>query len=268
MSLFDTHTHLESQKFDSDRQEVIARAKSAGVLRMITCGSDIETSAQEIDLALSSEGVHAAVGIHGHEASSAVQRSDGAPDEWVLDDAAFGQLAALASQRGVVAIGEIGLDYHYAFSPRAVQQAVLERQLSMACDLGLPVILHNRESDEDMRRLVDSAPSGLRGVLHCFLSDDEMAQWAVERGLYIGIAGPITFRSAAHLPDIVRQIPRDRLLIETDCPYLAPHPKRGRRNEPAFVRFVAERLADTLGISLEALADQTTENACRLFGVP
>ena len=179
----------------------------------------------------------------------------------------FERLAELASRPEVVAIGEIGLDYHYDFSPRSAQRAVLERQLALACDLDLPVILHNRESDEDLRRLVDAAPSALRGVLHCFLADEAMAEWAISRGLNIGIAGPITFANASHLSVVVRQVPLGRLLIETDCPYLAPNPKRGRRNEPAYVRYVAEKLAEMLGVSLAEIARRTADNACCLFGV-
>jgi len=166
-----------------------------------------------------------------------------------------------------VAVGEIGLDYHYDFSPREAQRLVLARQLALAGELGLPVILHNRESDEDLRRAVEAAPRSLRGVLHCFLADQKMADWALARGLYIGVAGPITFEKVRHLPNIVRRVPLDRLLVETDAPYLAPHPKRGQRNEPAFVRYVAERLAEILGLPLEELAQRTTENACRLFRI-
>ncbi|HHX64892.1 MAG TPA: TatD family hydrolase, partial [Chloroflexi bacterium] len=173
----------------------------------------------------------------------------------------------LARSPDVVAIGEIGLDYHYDFSPHHVQQAVMARQLELAAALDLPVILHNREADEDTRRLLDEAPP-LRGVMHCFLADEAMAEWAIARGLYIGIAGPITFKNVRHLPDIVRKVPPDRLLIETDCPYLAPHPKRGHRNEPTFVRYVAARIAQELDMPPDDLVRRTTENACRLFEVP
>ncbi|OGO05667.1 MAG: hypothetical protein A2Y73_07125 [Chloroflexi bacterium RBG_13_56_8] len=148
-----------------------------------------------------------------------------------------------------------------------MQRAVLKRQLALACELELPAILHNRESDEDLRRVVDDTPNSLRGVLHCFLADQAMADWAVARGFYIGVAGPITFQNVRHLPSIVRQIPRDRLLIETDCPYLAPHPMRGKRNEPAYLVHVAEKVAQVLDLPVEELARLTHENACRLFGV-
>ena len=302
MQLFDSHTHLESPQFEADRPDVIVRARSAGVVRMITCGSDLATSKQEIALAQSTPGLYAAVGIHGHQATvatmvqpavhpgaksvhpgakSAHHDEAGAEQIWQIDESVFVHLAELAAQSQVVAIGEIGLDYHYDFSPREMQRAVLARQLALAGELDLPVILHNREADEDTRRLVDAAPAhpgaksahsgaksaSLRGVLHCFLADLEMAEWTLARGLYIGIAGPITFKNARYLPQVVRRIPLDRLLIETDCPYLAPHPKRGGRNEPAYVRYVAEKLAVVLGVAVEEIAQRTTENACRLFGV-
>ena len=282
MQLFDSHTHLESRKFELDRDEVIARAYSAGVTRLLTCGSDLPTSEAEVSLAQKHQGLYAAVGVHAHQASTAMRETAGKKGNLELDEWTFERLKGMARLPGVVAIGEIGLDYHYDFSPREVQRAVLERQLALACELELPVILHNRESDDDLRRSVEAAPRSLRGVLHCFLADQGMADWALARGLYIGVAGPITFENVRHLPDIVRQIPLDRLLIETDSPYLAPHPRRGqvllphtvnekqnlsggRRNEPAFVRYVAERLAEILGLPLDELARRTTENACRLF---
>ena len=267
MEFFDSHTHLESKRFEPDRSDVIARATRAGVLRMVTCGSDLDTSAQAVELAQTHPEVFAAVGIHGHQALSAVKGEfkEGVP--WQLDEDSFAGVAELSAHSRVVAIGEIGLDYHYDFSPRDVQRAVLERQLALACTLDLPVILHNREADEDTMRLIDAAPDSLRGVLHCFLADQPMAEWAVARGLYLGVAGPITFKKMQHLAAILRRVPVERLLIETDCPYLAPHPKRGRRNEPAYVRYVAEKLAETLGMPLDEIARLTTENACRLFGV-
>jgi len=262
--LFDSHAHLESHQFDADRQAVIACALESGVTRILSCGSDLESSQEEIVLARSHPGIYAAVGIHGHRASTAVVEG-----RTPLDEAVFTRLAELATQSAVVAIGEIGLDYHYDFSPRDVQRAVLRRQLQLARELDLPVILHSRESDEDLRAICDeiAATRPLRGVLHCFLSGEDMAAWALARGLYIGIAGPVTFRNVKHLPRVVRQIPLERLLVETDSPYLAPHPLRGRRNEPACVRHVAARLAEVLGLPEAEVARRTTENACRLLAI-
>lgn len=262
MRLFDSHTHLQSSRFDGDREDVIARAQDAGVAAMVTCGSDLAKSKEALALAQEHEGVWAAVGVHAHAARSMAL---GEGTEGRLDEAAFARLAAMAGEPEVVAIGEIGLDYHYDFSPRETQRAVLGRFLELANEVNLPVILHNRESDADMRCVFDNAPAGMRGVLHCFLADAEMADWAVERDLYVGVAGPITFESVSHLPEIVGRVPSGRLLLETDCPYLAPVPKRGHRNEPAYLCYVAERLAQVLDMPLEELARHTRENARRLF---
>ncbi len=263
--LFDSHTHLESPRFEGDREAVIARAREAGVTRMVTCGSDLPTSRACVALAQAHAGLYAAVGIHPHEARSAAQEV--APGDVALDEAAFAELAELAGQRRIVALGEMGLDYHYDFSPRPVQRAVLAHQLALAAGLDLPVILHNRESDADLRRIVDAGPQELRGVLHCFLAESALAEWALGRGLYLGVAGPITFRSVTHLDEIVRQMPRERLLIETDCPYLAPEPRRGRRNEPAYVAYVAEHVARLWDTDSDTVAQLTAANASRLFGL-
>lgn len=267
MAFFDTHAHLEHARFEEDRQAVIARAASAGVSRILTCGSDEATSQASVHLARQHMGLYAAVGVHPHAASSltSAPTADGVP--WRYDAEALERLMALAQRPEVVAWGEIGLDYHYDFSPREAQRAALAGQLEAACELGLPVILHNRESDAELRAIVEAAPDALRGVLHCFLADGVMAAWALARGLYLGVGGPITFKSVTHLAEIVRQAPPERLLIETDCPYLAPHPQRGRRNEPAFVALVADKLAEILGWSVAEVAGRTTENACRLFGI-
>ncbi|MCD6520979.1 MAG: TatD family hydrolase [Anaerolineae bacterium] len=264
MELFDSHVHLESSRFDSDRLEVIARARSAGVTAMITCGTDLETSAQEIVLARGFSGVYAAVGVHAHEARSIVIETE---KGWRLSEEALQRLWILAQQPGVVAIGEIGLDYHYNFSPPEIQKLVLAQQLKLASELDLPVILHNREADEDMRSILDNAPSELRGVLHCFLADQEMAEWALGRGFYLGVGGPVTFRKMEPLRRLIRQLPLERLLIETDSPYLAPRPKRGQRNEPAYVRYVAERLAELFALPLTEIAARTYSNASQLFGL-
>ena len=268
MPYCDSHAHLADPRFDADRAEVLARAAEAGVTRVVTCGADLATSAAEADLVAwaarrgTSPALYAAVGIHAHEARSAVGPGG------ALDEGAFQRLVALAGRPGVVALGEIGLDYHYTFSPPEVQRAVLGRQLEIARDLGLPVILHNRESDADLVAQIEAGPAGLSGVLHCFLGDRRLAEWALARGLYLGVAGPITFRNPGALPDVLRSVPLDRLLVETDSPYLAPHPHRGRRNEPAHVVHVAEGLAEVLGLPPERVAEETAANARRLFGIP
>ena len=264
MNLFDSHTHLASSKFEQDRQNVIVRAFSAGVRRMMVCGSDLTSSRAALALAQAYDGLYAAAGFHAHEASQAILTES---DSWRIDEAIIQEIATLATAPRVVAIGEIGLDYHYDFSPRDMQKSVLTRHLQLANELNLPVILHNRESDEDMRHVVDAIPPKAGGVLHCFLADQQMADWALSVGLYIGVAGPISFKNLTHLAPILRTVPPERLLIETDCPYLAPHPMRGKRNEPAFVSYVAGHLARVLDMTPEDVAELTTANACHLFGV-
>ena len=211
--------------------------------------------------------IYAAVGIHAHSAQTAANAKSASPDTVPLDDQVFAGLVSMTSDSSVVALGELGLDYHYDFSPRALQRRVLARQLEMARELDRPVILHNRESDADLMDVFDRAGQGLCGVLHCFMAGPEMAEWALARGLYIGIAGPITFKNVSHLVGIVRRVPLDRLLVETDSPYLTPHPYRGRRNEPAHVAFVVEKIASLLDLPAAQVAEQTYANACRLFGV-
>ncbi len=271
MQLFDSHCHLDSPRFADDREQVIARAEAAGVTHMLSCGGSLPTSREELRLAQAHPSVHAAVGVHPHEARSLLPADaleGGDDDEAVaLDERALAKLTELATQPGVVAWGEIGLDYYYNFSPPAVQRAAFRQQLQLAREVGLPVVIHSREADEDVRLLADEATPDLHGVLHCFLSDQTMAEWALGRGLYLGIAGPITFKNMHHLAAIVQQVPLDRLLIETDAPFLAPHPRRGKRNEPAYVVHVAEKVAELLGLTVDVLAQQTTENACRLFRV-
>lgn len=259
----DSHAHLESDRFAADREHVIARAREAGVRCIITCGSDLETSEQAVRLAWQYEGVYAAVGIHAHRAASVARSAQGG---WAINEAAMRRLADLARQPRVVAIGEIGLDYHYDFSPREAQRAVFGRQLALAAELGLPVILHSREAKGDFRSLIEAAPQ-VRGVWHCFLAEGSFAEWALARGLYLGIAGPISFKNAAYLGEIVRNAPLDRLLIETDSPYLAPHPMRGRRNEPAYVVYVAEHVGKWRGLSGAEIGEITFANARNLFGV-
>ena len=267
MELFDSHAHLEASQFDDDREEVFVRARQAGVTRILTCGTDLETSRAAVALAAAHPGVWASAGIHPHSASSAMVGGAVAGEGATIDEGVIAALAEIARSPRVVALGEIGLDYHYDFSPRPAQRAVLTRQLALAADLDLPVILHSRESDDDLRRIVEDGPVHLRGVLHCFLSEPELAAWALDRGLYLGIAGPITFKNVRQLPGVVRAAPLERLLVETDSPYMAPHPLRGRRNEPAFVIHVATRLAEILDLPPAQVAAQTTANALRLLRI-
>ncbi|MDA8082787.1 MAG: YchF/TatD family DNA exonuclease [Nitrospiraceae bacterium] len=247
----DTHCHLEMQQFDHDRDDVIRRAKAAGITAMITVGSDSEGIPKAIELAGRHDDVYAAIGIHPHDS----RRFDGDTES---------RLRKWASNSKVVALGETGLDYHYDHSPREIQREVFRKHLAMSGEYGLPVIIHSREADDDTIAVIRE--SGIRrGVLHCFSGSTAMASDLIGLGYHISIAGPVTFRKAGALRDVARLIPDERLLIETDAPYLCPEPFRGRRNEPAHLVHTARMIADLRGISLEDLARITTLNAQRLF---
>lgn len=266
MQFCDSHCHLESARYDADRTAVVARAQQSGVTMMVSCGSDLASSEREVNLAAQYCGVYAAVGIHGHQAVTALREQTEHVSTPVLDEAVFQRIAQLATCRNVVALGELGLDYHYDFSPRPVQQAILARQLELANELNLPVILHNREADADTMRIVAESPK-VRGVLHCFLGGSDLAGWAVAHGLYLGVAGPVTYPKMEQLASVLCQVPRERLLIETDSPYLAPQARRRQRNEPGWVTYVAEKLGQILDLSLERVAELTLANARTCFGI-
>ncbi len=253
--LIDTHCHLTMPDFDADRSDVIQRAIDAGISHMITVGTDIEDSKRAIALAEGYEFIYAAVGIHPHDAR------DITDIENVSDT-----IKKLASKKKVVALGETGLDYHYMHSPAEIQQEHFRLEINLAKSLGLPVIVHSREAKEDtLRILKEEKVEVTGGVLHCFSGDMDMAEKALNMGLYISFSGVITFRNAKKMPDIVKAIPLDRILIETDAPFLTPVPHRGKRNEPAYVKYMAEKIADIKGISLEELGKTITDNAARLF---
>jgi TatD DNase family protein len=252
--MIDSHCHLDFPDFDPDRDQVLARAAESGVTALIDPGTDLESSRRAVALAEKHDSVYAAVGVHPHDAST-------------LDRETLAQVRQLAAQAGVVAIGEIGLDYYRDLSPRDVQRAAFDRQLALAADLDLPVIVHQRESAADViAALRDWAAGGHAGcVLHAFSGDQAMADEAVATGFYLGIGGPLTFKNARNLPEIVTRVPLAHLVIETDAPYLAPHPYRGKRNEPAYVALVAERLAELLGLPPGDVTAQLTDNTRRLF---
>ncbi|MEA3460062.1 MAG: TatD family hydrolase [Chloroflexota bacterium] len=253
MELIDTHVHLDFPQFEGDREEVIERALAAGVWRIINVGTDLASSRRAVALAEAHPQIYAAVGVHPHDAKT-------------LTDKALTELRELARHPRVVAIGEIGLDFYRDLSPRDIQREALEQQLALAQELGKPVVIHDREAHAEVMEILRRR-QGLRGVLHCFSGSLEMAREAIELGFHISVAGPVTFENARRLLEIVRQLPLERLLIETDCPYLAPHPHRGRRNEPAYVRLVAQRIATLKEVPLETVAHTTTDNARALFGL-
>ena len=256
LQLFDTHAHLNDNRLKGDITGAIERAASQGVDRIICVGFDIPSSRAAVDLASKYERVWAAVGVHPHDAKT-------------LDDKALAEIETLARKPKVVAIGEIGLDFYRDLSPRPVQEKAFRSQLTLAKELDLPVVIHDREAGSDLLRVIEeeeSPPAG--GVMHCFSENLEFALRAIELGFYIGIAGPVTFAKSYALRDIVGAIPMDRLLVETDAPYLTPEPYRGRKNnEPAFVRLVAEKVAEVKGMDFGEVARITSANAARLFAI-
>jgi TatD DNase family protein len=263
--LVDSHCHLDAPQFDADRDAVIARMAESGVRYAINPGVDLPSSRAAVALALRQHGcIYAAVGIHPHEAKT-------------LDAVALKELKQLAASPRVVAVGEIGLDYYRDLSPREAQRRAFEMQLELAVELDLPVIVHDRDAHDDVLAILRNWRESLRtpsstlhehlGVLHSFSGDVALAEQVVALGFYIGVSGPVTYKNADRLRQVVRVVPLERLLIETDAPYLTPHPHRGQRNEPAYVRRVAQAVADVRGLTLEQVAAQTTANACVLFGL-
>ena len=255
--LIDTHAHLDDARFDVDREAVIARAQAAGVDTFVTIGCDLETSRAAVALADRYPFVYAAIGVHPHEAKQV-------GDTWYED------LRRLAAHPKVRAYGEIGLDYHYNHSSPQVQRARFREQVLIAKDLRLPIVIHTREAQEDtISILKEEKASDVGGVFHCFSGDAWLAKDALDLGFSLSFSGVVTFQNAAMLRDIVKTVPMNRILIETDCPYLTPVPHRGKRNEPAFVSLVAEKIAELKGLEgpagVEEVGRVTSENARRLF---
>jgi TatD DNase family protein len=254
--LMDTHAHVQTRQFDKDRDAVIQAAFDASVARVLVPGVEVETSRSAAALAARYPGrVFAAVGVHPHDAT-----------DFTAD--ALATLRALTAELGVVAIGEIGLDYYRNLSPQETQRAALTAQMDLAREVDLPIILHNRESHEDMISLLKAHGAGLRGVFHCFIGDQTMARDALDLGFYLSFAGPLTYPANETLREVAAWAPEDRILVETDSPYLTPPPHRGKRNEPKQVALVAQRLAEVREASFERIAEVTTENAARLFRLP
>ncbi len=267
IELIETHAHLDSPRFEHDREEVIARAVERGVVQTVTVGTDLASSRAAIALAEKYSGVYATAGVHPH--ASADLRPD-----------ALDELATLVNHPQVVAIGEIGLDYYRDYAPREAQCTAFECQLALAVSTGKPVVVHIRDRgerweayDAALTRLADWVAERVAegrppGVLHCFSGDLEAAQRGLELGFYLGVDGPVTYPSAVPLRALVAQVPLERLLLETDCPYLTPQARRGQRNEPAFLPYIAQRVAEVCGVPLSRVAEQTTASARHLFGLP
>jgi TatD DNase family protein len=256
--LTDTHAHLDDGQFAADLPAVMERARTAGVTRVVAVGTSAASSRACLDLAGVHPGVFAAVGIHPNHAAAA------AATDW---DA----VQALAADARAVAVGETGLDRHWDYTPFATQEDYFARHLELGRRTGKPVVIHCREADADVRRMLREAfdrRGPVRGVMHSFSGDEAMARACLEMGLHLSFAGMLTYKNAAALRSVSAQLPLDRVMVETDCPYLAPVPLRGKRNEPAHVAHTAACLAGLLGLTPEALAERTTQNARELFRLP
>ncbi|HEX5531440.1 MAG TPA: TatD family hydrolase [Methylomirabilota bacterium] len=255
--LFDTHAHLHFPELVEDLDDVLERARAAGVTGIVTIGTDRETNPAAVALAERLDSVHATVGIHPHDAAEATP----------ADFEAMERLARGSAK--VVALGEMGLDFFRNLSPPEVQAAVFRRQLDMARRLGRPVVIHCRDAHpEALAILAEERVGEVGGVMHCFSADVEVARRCLDLGLFISLAGPVTYKNARALPEVARFVPADRLVLETDCPFLPPHPHRGRRNEPAWVAITAAHVAALRGVTLEVLGPMVTDNARRLFRIP
>jgi len=253
MQLIDSHAHLDFPQFDDDRDAVIAQAREAGLTAIVNIGTNLASSRASVALAEEYDFIYATVGIHPHDAEAA-------------DHESLEELRSLADHPKVVAIGEIGLDYYRDYSPRSAQQQAFHDQLILASALDRPVVIHSRDAHDEVFATLREWEG--TGVLHTYAAGLEHLEEAIEMGFSIGISGPVTFSSADHLRAVVREVPLDRLLVETDCPYLTPAPHRGGRNEPAYVKHVAEAIAEARGESIERIAGTTTENTRRLFRLP
>ena len=249
---FDSHAHLDDRRFDADRGEIFAALAKQGPVMNVGC--DLPSSENSVELAHKYSFVYASVGSHPDDSAS-------------VDGRLLDVYRRLCADPKVRAVGEIGLDYHYEDVPRARQIIAFEQQLELAEALGLPVIVHEREAHADAMDIVRRHP-GARGVFHCFSGSKEMALWLVERGWYIGFTGVLTFKNARRAVETAQALPLDRILIETDCPYMAPEPYRGRRNDSRYVPLVAAKLAELRGLTPQEAGRITAENAMRLFGIP
>jgi TatD DNase family protein len=253
--LFDTHVHLNAEQYEDDLQEVINRALEKGVQNMVVVGFDEPTIKKAIQIAETYDFIYASVGWHPVDAVD-------------MTDEHLAWIEELAQHPKVVALGEMGLDYHWDKSPKEVQKDVFRRQIRLARKVNLPIIIHNRDATEDVVTILkEEHVEEVGGIMHCFTGSIEVANQCMDMNMYISFGGPVTFKNAKKPKEVATELPLDKLLIETDCPYLTPHPFRGKRNEPGYVSYVAEQIAELKGITYEELAAITTANAKKLFGI-
>lgn len=251
-NIFDTHSHYDDEAFDSDREELILSLKDKGVVGAVSCGCDIPSTAANRDLAHKFDDFYFAAGFHPENLA-----------EYGIDD--LGLLDEYLNDEKCVAVGEIGLDYHWMESTKEKQKAFFEAQIEIAKNHDLPVIVHDREAHGDTLDILKATKP--KGVLHCFSGSKEMAREIIKLGMYIGLNGVATFKNARKSLEVVKEIPLDRLVLETDCPYLAPEPHRGKRNDSSYIPFIAERIGEVLGMSAQDVLDQTYQNAKKLYNI-
>ncbi|MFZ5752851.1 MAG: TatD family hydrolase [Bacillota bacterium] len=253
--LFDTHAHLDDKQFAQDREEVIQRAKDGGVELIVNVGYNLASAKRTLALVEKYDFIYGSVGLHPHDAK------DG-------DDRTLAELKRMAQHPKIVALGEMGLDYYWNHSPHEVQKEVFRKQIALAKELKLPIIIHDRDAHQDILNIVkEEGAKEVGGIFHCYSGSWPMAREVMKLGFYISLAGPVTFHNAQKPKEVVKEVPLDYLLIETDCPYLAPVPYRGRRNEPLYVAKVAEMIAEVKGIPVEKVAEATKENGKRVFRI-
>lgn len=253
--LFDTHVHLNARQFFEDRDETIQRAFAAGVKYMTVVGFNTETIPLAMEIAESCETIYAAVGWHPVDAIDMTDKDL----DWIEE---------LSSHPKVVAIGEMGLDYHWDKSPKEVQKEVFRKQIRLAKKVNMPIIIHNRNATEDIIEILrEEDAKTVGGIMHCYNDSVKYVQACLDMNFYISLGGPVTFKNASLPKEVAKEVPLDKLLVETDAPFLAPHPYRGKRNEPAYVKLIAEKIAELRGLTLEEISEITTNNARKFFGV-
>lgn len=253
--LFDTHAHLNADQYNEDLNEVMERAHEAGVSNIVVVGFDRITITRAMELAEAHDFIYACVGWHPVDAIDMTDEDL----EWIEE---------LASHPKVVALGEMGLDYHWDKSPHDIQKEVFRRQIRLAKKVKLPIVIHNRDATSDIVDILkEEGAAEVGGIMHCYSGSVEVAKQCLEMNFYISLGGPVTFKNAKKPKEVALEIPLDKLLIETDCPYLTPHPYRGQRNEPSYVKLVAEQIAEIKGMTLKEIAQATSDNAKRIFGI-
>lgn len=250
--IWDTHAHLDDDSYKGDFQDVLTRMKASGISRVTNVGYDLASSERSVTLAHDYDFIHAAIGIHPHNAVEVTGET-------------WEKLLELAKKPKVLAWGEIGLDYYRDLSPRPIQKEVFIQQIKLANEVGLPIVIHNRDAHQDVMEIVKANPPRYGGIFHCYSGSWEMAEILLKLGFYLSFAGPVTYKNARHTVEVARNAPIDRILVETDSPYLTPEPRRGKRNEPTYVREIVKKLAELRNLSIEDVAEKTMRNAESVF---